>query len=65
MKKEKMKNKEIFIGRRVKVVESPNQQLIGMSGEVIDETKNTLTLKTGKGNKRLIKKQIKVQKIRK
>jgi ribonuclease P protein subunit POP4 len=60
-----MKNKEILIGRRIKIVESPNRQLVGISGKVVDETKNTLILRTKNGDKRLIKKQIKIQKIKK
>jgi RNase P/RNase MRP subunit p29 len=59
-----MQNKEILIGSRIRVNKSSNKQLEGMTGEVIDETRNTLTIKTKKGTKRLIRKQIKIEKIR-
>jgi RNase P/RNase MRP subunit p29 len=62
-KKEKMKNVEILIGRKIKIVESPNKEIIGISGEVIDETKNMLIIKINKGIKKIIKKQIKIEKL--
>ena len=46
-----------LIGLRVKVVNSTHPQLIGLEGEVIDETKNMLMIKTPKGRK-LVQKAI-------
>ena len=59
-----MQNKEILIGSRIKIIKSSNKQLEGMSGEVVDETKNTIIIKTEKGIKKVIRKQIKIEKIR-
>jgi ribonuclease P protein subunit POP4 len=33
-----------FIGSEAKVAESPHADYVGISGEVVDETKNTFTL---------------------
>ncbi len=44
-----------FIGLKIIVVESSDDTLQGLSGEVIDETKNTLKIKTSKGLKTLSK----------
>jgi RNase P/RNase MRP subunit p29 len=61
---EEMEDREILIGCRIKVSESENRELEGTAGEVIDETKNLIVIKTKKGIKKLIKKQIKTEKIR-
>ncbi|RLI75403.1 ribonuclease P protein subunit [Archaeoglobales archaeon] len=45
-----------WIGLHVEVVESPNRYEIGISGEVIDETQNTLKIMTEKGLKVVAKK---------
>ena len=44
------------IGKNIKVVESGNPALLKIKGEVIDETKNMLFVKTTKGMKKVIKK---------
>ncbi|MCD6469479.1 ribonuclease P protein subunit [Candidatus Bathyarchaeota archaeon] len=44
-----------FIGLKVKVVKSTNPSCIGLSGLVIDETKNTFRILSKKGEKTLIK----------
>jgi len=44
-----------FIGLEVKVVRSTNPSCIGLSGRVIDETKNTFKILSGDGEKVLIK----------
>ncbi len=33
-----------FIGRQVRIVESINSQLVGLSGKIVDETKNTFSI---------------------
>jgi ribonuclease P protein subunit POP4 len=44
-----------WIGLEVEVVDSPNPCEIGLRGVVVDETKNTLKIKTEKGLKIVIK----------
>ena len=50
--------KNTLIGMRVEIVDALNKNLLGLSGKVIDETKNILMLETQKGIKKLIKSQI-------
>ena len=40
--------KKEIIGKKIKVVDSKNKTLVGITGDVVDETKNTITL----GNKK-------------
>jgi ribonuclease P protein subunit POP4 len=56
-----MKNilNEEHIGREV-IIESKNKHIDGLKGKIIDETKNTYLIKTGRGKKRVIKNQIKI-----
>lgn len=44
-----------FIGKHLRVVDSPNGSLIGLEGKIVDETKNTFIIDTGR---RLLKHQI-------
>ena len=44
-----------LIGLEVRIVTSSNKQLEGLSGTVIDETRNMLTIETPKGEKKLAK----------
>jgi len=44
-----------FIGLEMSVVSSPNPTENGMSGLIVDETRNTFSLQTGKGIKTLEK----------
>ena len=46
-----------FIGSRIKVIKAKNKDNVGISGEVIDETKNTFVIKNNKGKKTLLKEQ--------
>jgi ribonuclease P protein subunit POP4 len=39
--------KNEFIGLDLRILKSHNKQLIGMSGRIIDETRNTLMLRQG------------------
>ncbi|MGB9748258.1 MAG: ribonuclease P protein subunit [Candidatus Woesearchaeota archaeon] len=56
-----MKNivNEEHIGKEI-IVESKNEQINGLKGKIIDETKNTYTIKTKQGKKRIIKNQVKI-----
>ena len=46
-----------WIGLMVEVVGSPNKCEIGIAGEVVDETQNTLKIMTKKGLKVVMKKE--------
>jgi ribonuclease P protein subunit POP4 len=48
-----------LIGLRAEVTESSNKFNVGISGKVVDETKNTLVIKTKKGEKKIQKHQAK------
>jgi len=50
--------KQELIGLEIKVDEAKNPSNIGIEGKIVDETQQTLTIKTKKGQKRLIKKNI-------
>lgn len=50
-------HKEI-IGQHIKITQARNKNNLGLKGQVIDETRNTLRIKTKKGSKTLIKKEI-------
>jgi len=58
MKKEKRIMRGEIIGKYVKIIDAKNKTLIGIEGKIIDETKNTITLETKRGRKKLIKSQI-------
>jgi ribonuclease P protein subunit POP4 len=46
-----------LIGKKVTVVQSTNSKLLGISGEIVDETKSTITI----GNKMLLKSAITIK----
>ena len=46
-----------LIGRKVRVSKSASRNIIGLSGLVVDETKNTLVVKTAGGEKSVPKAQ--------
>jgi ribonuclease P protein subunit POP4 len=48
--------KHELIGLEVEIVDSTNKFQIGLKGLVVDETKNTLTIETEKGIKKIQKK---------
>ena len=45
-----------LIGLECEVVNSSQRSLVGVRGRIVDETLNTLTLETDKGEKKLQKK---------
>jgi ribonuclease P protein subunit POP4 len=47
--------KEELIGINTRITNSKNKNHVGIAGTIIDETKNTITIKTNKGNKMLMK----------
>ena len=50
--------KKEFIGTHLKVVDAENKDLIGIEGDVLDETKNTFKVQSGDRRKVLLKDQI-------
>jgi ribonuclease P protein subunit POP4 len=50
-----------LIGLNIKIVDAGNPSLIGVEGKIIDESKNSITIETKKGIKKLIKSQIKMR----
>ncbi len=48
-----------LIGLEVEVAEASNRSLVGIKGTVVDETKNTLLVRTGRGDKRIPKRHTK------
>lgn len=50
--------KKTLIGAMATVADAKNQSLKGLSGIIIDETKYTISIKTKKGVKRIIKESI-------
>lgn len=46
-----------LIGLEAKVVESTNKDAVGLEGTVTDETRNTITIRTSKGSRNLVKEQ--------
>ena len=47
-----------LIGLEIEVVRSADPSLEGLKGSVVDETMNTLEIRTGKGNVRIDKKSV-------
>ena len=45
-----------WVGKHGKVVQATNENLIGIEGVVVDETKNTITFETKQGEKKVPKK---------
>jgi RNase P/RNase MRP subunit p29 len=45
-----------LIGKRIKILNSPNKNYIGKEGELVKETKNTFILKIGNEYKKFLKK---------
>ena len=59
MKLKKIRN--LIIGSNVEIKESKNKTLVGLKGKIIDQTKNTITLKTKNGTKKIILSHIKIK----
>jgi ribonuclease P protein subunit POP4 len=50
-----------IIGCEIKVVDALNKSLVGIRGKAIDETKNTITVETAGGIKKILKAQVKIE----
>lgn len=44
-----------LIGAMIEILQATNMRLQGKKGKVIDETKNTITIETEKGEKKILK----------
>lgn len=53
--------KHELIGLKAKVIDSSNEFNIGIEGEIIDETKETLTILQKKDKKRLMKRNVSLE----
>ena len=49
--------KHELIGFSVEIVDSKNRSNIGIKGKIVDETRNSLVIRTNKGEKTVIKDQ--------
>lgn len=49
------------IGKSVEITKANNKTLEGIKGKIINETKNTLTIQTNNGEKKLIKDTITIK----
>ena len=56
----KMKQETNLIGSIIKVIGSQNKTQIGITGKVVDETKNSIVVYDGKNKKRLLRNEIKI-----
>ena len=53
--------KHDLVGRDLTVVAAKNTNLVGIAGEVVDETTHTLRVRTDRGEKTLIKEQVTIK----
>jgi len=50
------KHQQEFIGKEIKIIKSLNKEQVELSGTIIDETKNTFTIKTQNKEIKILKK---------
>lgn len=53
--------KKELIGASIRVSGARNPSMVGLTGTIIDETKHTLLVKTGRGVKRLLKESVELE----
>jgi len=53
--------KHELIGLQVKVVESKVKSQVGFEGKIVDETRDTLLISTRRGEKKVLKRDVKIQ----
>jgi ribonuclease P protein subunit POP4 len=53
--------RNILIGEEAEITQSGNKTLVGIKGKIINETKETLTIKTTEGTKKTIKNTITIR----
>ncbi len=52
-----------MIGKKTEIKEAKNKSLRGISGTIVDESKNMITLKTNGKEKKIIKSQVEAETI--
>lgn len=52
-----------MIGKKIEIKEAKNKSLRGISGTIVDESKNMITLKTNGKEKKIIKSQVEAETI--
>jgi len=52
------KKSQNFFGETIKIIDSPDKKIVGITGIVVDETQNLLIISTKKGIKKLLKNSI-------
>jgi ribonuclease P protein subunit POP4 len=52
--------KDEIIGLDAEVIEAANKDNLGLKGRIVDETKNTITLLTPTGEKKLVKNDVSI-----
>lgn len=50
-----MKLKDEFLGKKIKIIKSPMKHQENLEGIIVDETKNTFTILTKDGEKKVLK----------
>ena len=55
------KIRSLIIGSNVEIIESKNKTLLGLKGKVTNQTKNTITMETKKGIKKIILSHVEIK----
>ena len=53
----------MLLGKRITVTGSSNKQLVGLEGEVVEDNKETLAVRTARGEKLLVKHTITIKEV--
>ncbi len=52
---------KMLIGKKIKIAESSDRTLLGVSGQIVDETRNTLVVQTQTTRKKIPKSIVTIQ----
>ncbi len=61
MAKREKRERIALIGEEIRIADAKNKTLTGFTGNVVGETRNTITIKTQTGNKTIIKEQVEIE----
>ncbi len=50
-----------LMGKKTKIIKSSNKELQDLTGLIIDETKNTITIESGNKTRKVLKKEVRLQ----
>lgn len=50
-----------LMGKKAKIIKSSNKELQDLTGIIIDETKNTITIESGNKTRKVLKKEVRLQ----